>query len=462
MALVALTFSVLAVAPVLVISNPALALPLAMAPLGLMFIMRIPIWLCLGFVMFSFFRVHEAFPFLIPFRIPQLLAIATLFVLTWHIGVKRMVTPFWGPELMAMAIFFSLVTLGLPFASNPGIAIAYWTSSYVKIGTMTVVIAWLVRAPRDFALTSYTIATAGTAIAVVAIENRLGGIGLVEGTRVTIGRDIGSVLGDPNDLSLVLTFPLSFAVSLATTKSGKLARTLGLAGIVLIVWAVICTQSRGGIIGTMAVFGVTGLRLIKSKIVLGAIAGIVVTVLMAAAGISDRASGGASEEGIDESAMGRIWAWRAAYNMACARPLHGVGLDNFIPNFWLYTPHWTGFNKAVHSTWLGVLAETGFPGLISFLAMVITTAVIAFKASVILRKNDAPISVQAVGFSVLAGLAGFCASGTFLTQGFTWPIYILVALASAVSHYAKSFAERDPIAMMARKIRIKPFKIPAI
>ena len=39
--------------------------------------------------------------------------------------------------------------------------------------------------------------------------------------------------------------------------------------------------------------------------------------------------------------------------------------------------------------------------------------------------------------SVLAGLAGFIASGTFLTQGFTWPIYILLALSIAVQQQAK-------------------------
>ena len=61
------------------------------------------------------------------------------------------------------------------------------------------------------------------------------GIGLVEGTRVTIGREIGSVLGDPNDLALVLMFPASFAVSLIATQGvGKSSRLLGLLAFVTI------------------------------------------------------------------------------------------------------------------------------------------------------------------------------------------------------------------------------------
>ncbi|MEI8597436.1 hypothetical protein P4S64_06830 [Vibrio sp. M60_M31a] len=60
---------------------------------------------------------------------------------------------------------------------------------------------------------------AGGLIAVVALYNSASGIGLVEGTRVTIGRQLGSVLGDPNDLSLVLMFLWRLRSDFATTKS---------------------------------------------------------------------------------------------------------------------------------------------------------------------------------------------------------------------------------------------------
>ena len=36
-------------------------------------------------------------------------------------------------------------------------------------------------------------------MAIVTLMNKANGTDLVEGTRVTIGRTIGSVLGDPND-----------------------------------------------------------------------------------------------------------------------------------------------------------------------------------------------------------------------------------------------------------------------
>ena len=41
---------------------------------------------------------------------------------------------------------------------------------------------------------------------------------------------------------------------------------------------------------------------------------------------------------------------------------------------------------------------------------------------------------------VLAGLASFIVSGSFLTQGFTWPIYILLGLSLSVSSFANRMA----------------------
>lgn len=40
-----------------------------------------------------------------------------------------------------------------------------------------------------------------------------------------------------------------------------------------------------------------------------------------------------------------------------------------------------------------------------------------------------------MGQAVLAGLVGFIVSGTFLTMGFTWPVYTLLAFTVGVSRH---------------------------
>ena len=421
--------------------HPILAIGLALAPLAVLFAMRNVFLFCLGFVIFSFFRIHEAFPVLMPLRIPQLLAIPTLGVLVWQVWASRELKPYWSRDLTVFAVFFGLVTLGVLFASNRPTAIAYWTATYVKIGIMVFAIAWLTRQPKDFALASRAFVIAGFTIACVALYNKANGIGLIEGTRVTISRDIRSVLGDPNDLALVLLFPLSFAASLIVRNPAKIDRILGLVGYFAIVSAIIATQSRGGLLGIMSVSGIVGLRVVKSKALVMGVGTVAMLILIAMAGISDRASGGAAESGVDESAMGRIYAWGAAWGMAVSNPLTGVGIDNFFVNYFFYSSHWDGKNHAVHSTWFGVLAETGFLGLAAFIAMVVTMVRSNLRSGRILQDYGGPAAAQALSLALIAGVTGFCVSGTFLTQGFTWPVYILLALTAAISRYATSFEQ---------------------
>ncbi|MFC7000847.1 hypothetical protein ACFQMB_04270 [Pseudobowmanella zhangzhouensis] len=192
-------------------------------PLLLVLTLRAPFLLMLGFVIFSFFRIHEVFPQLYPLRIPQLLAAGTLASLAFNWFAYH-IKPFWSRELWIFATFFMLVTIGVFVATNRAEAMGSYTGTYIKIAIILIAFAWLCTTSRHFAVSAVSIVIAGLCVGVVALSNKAAGIGLVEGTRVTIGRDIGSMLGDPNDLALVLLFPASFALAMLLTKhTGKLA-----------------------------------------------------------------------------------------------------------------------------------------------------------------------------------------------------------------------------------------------
>lgn len=440
----ALALCALAFLATTIIAHPVVMVAVALVPILLVIAagsMSRPFELCLMFVLFSFFRIHEAFPVLNPLRIPSLLAVGALAALGWNMFFRKTITPIWPPQLIIFLVFFVHMTIGLPFAGDRPGAIAYWTATYSKIAIMTVAIAWLTRETHHFRMLILAVVTTGMAIAFVAIYNKLSGIGLVEGTRVTIGRDISSGLGDPNDLSLVLLFPMAFATSLAvTTGLPKSHRALGMIAIPILTYAVVATQSRGGLMGSLAIWGIVANNFIKQKSIIVGAGLLGATIMKFAAGIADRQSGGAGENGVDESAMGRIYAWQAAWGMALAHPFVGVGLNNFIPNYFYYSPHWDGTPHAVHSTWFVVVAEGCFPGIALFLCMVAVTTISAIKSSQILLRLNAPAPMRAMGMALVAGLGGFCISGTFLTQGYTWPIYIQVGLVSAISRYAQDFA----------------------
>ena len=418
--------------------HPLVIIVIALLPIALMTALSLPFMMVFFFVIFSFFRIHEVVPQLYPLKLPLLLSMASIIALVWHIGISQKIKLWWRPELTMMLLFYLLVTIGVVMASNKGVAFAYYKGIYWKIALMSFAIAWMVSKPKDFAFASKAIVFAGLMVGLKALFNKAAGIGLVEGSRVTIGRDIGSVLGDPNDLALVLMFPAAFAVSLILMQGiDKTTRVLSMIALPVLFMAVLATQSRGGLLGIMAVLAIFAYRRIHSKTLFFVIGIVAAVALYAVAGISDRASGGAAEAGVDASAMGRIYAWQAAFGMAVSNPLTGVGIDNFYSNYFYYSPHWDGLNHAVHSTWFGVLAETGFLGLIVFITMItmlIRTALRTLKRIQSDRENISPY-ICATSEAVLAGLIGTLVSGTFLTFGFTWPIYILAALILATAQW---------------------------
>ena len=285
---VAVGFVLLAMLALFMVPDPLTIFVVAAIPLVFVaayYLKDFPFELCLAFIIFSFFRIHEAFVFLMPFHIPQLLAIVTLLSLIWHYFGTRQIQPYWTPELKIFVWFFALCTIGLFFATDRPAAFKYWSDSFVKIAIMVLATSWLTRETRHLNRLSISIVLAGIGISLVTLYNKTNGIGLVEETRVTIGRDFGSVLGDPNDLSMVLLFPMSFACSLLLTRGlARWQRLLGLIGMPLILSAIIATQSRGGLLGIAVVFGIFGRYKIKSNVTLIIIAASALMLLFAAAG----------------------------------------------------------------------------------------------------------------------------------------------------------------------------------
>jgi O-antigen ligase len=128
--------------------------------------------------------------------------------------------------------------------------------------------------------------------------------------------------------------------------------------------------------------------------------------------------------------------------MALGRPLTGVGVDNFYQNYFFYSDHWDGVPHAVHSTWFVIVAESGFPGFIMFVALFVMTVRSAILA--LSRMGHESAVPRALALALIAGLGGFGVSGTFLTQGYTWPFYIQLGLVVALSVYTKKYDQHQP------------------
>ena len=425
------------VVTVLVISTYSLLGPIAvfallLLPFAAFTAVKVSVAFIILFILFSYFRLHEAFPVLMPLKIPKLLALASLLGIAWHLFISQKLKPHWHTNHLIFFAWFIWLTICVFSAANRGLALEYWSGVLIKVLIMVFAISWWMTSLQHFNVIRIGIMISGSAIALVALSNKMNGIGLVEGTRVTISRELRSQLGDPNDLSLVMMFPVSFlAAEVFDSSAHKIRRFIALICLIVAISGVIATQSRGGLLGIAAVLCFFIDQKIKNPIIVGCIGAVGMLAMIVFAGISDRQSGGAHEDGVDESAMGRIYAWHAAINMALSNPLTGVGVNNFVANYFFYSPHWDGKNHAVHSTWFQVLGETGIVGMFIFIAL-ITCIYRSLNRVFLINKqlNDEKIAVNAKALK--GGLIGFMVSGTFLTQAFTWPIYIILALTIAL------------------------------
>lgn len=419
--------------------HPLIFIVIGLIPFALWGMVNFSFYIVLAFVVFSFFRIHEVFPFLEPLKLPLLLALSALFVIFLRATISKNLNPYWCPQFTFLILFFLLVTIAIPFASNVAVAKNSWTGVYSKIILITFIVAWMMRQESHFITASRVFIFSGACVGIIALYNKLNNIGLVEGSRVTIGRDIGSLLGDPNDLALVLLYPMAFAIATFLEKSlSKFERFFSFSTFCILLYALLATQSRGGLLGFLAVISLFAYNRIRSKVLLFSGGAISMMILFIVAGISDRASGGAAEEGIDESAMGRLYAWEAAWNMALDNPIFGVGINNFYYNYFSYSTHWDGLNHAVHSTWFGVLAESGFVGFILFVSLIVSTLLMSLKMLKTIKTEHHTPGIRVALNAAPAGIIGFIVSGTFLTQGFIWPIYLQVALVIALNRYLQS------------------------
>jgi O-antigen ligase len=171
-----------------------------------------------------------------------------------------------------------------------------------------------------------------------------------EGVRI---RGTG-IFNDPNDLGMTLVTAVPILLSGLVTAGGRgIKRLFALAGLIVVLWACLFTNSRGTVLGLGAVFSTFLYRRygLRTAVVFGSLA----LVGMIAFGPS-RAAEISSEE---ESAQGRIQAWIAGYDMLRSSPIWGVGYGMYMDYHEL----------VAHNSFVHVLGELGLAGGFTFVGM---------------------------------------------------------------------------------------------
>lgn len=404
---------------------------------------RQPYLACLIFIAFSYFRLHEIFPALNPYSLPLLVSVLAISVLIFHTVILRSIDMTWPIEFKILLTMAGFVFLSVIFARNRSLAFESFSVVYWKLIVMAFVTGWLARKKKDFVANSWGIVGCGTVVAIVAVSNMLEGVDVVEGGRVGIGRASSSLLGDPNDLALVLTFPLAFCVALVLHWPRLFGRILAGCSFAIIIAGILATQSRGGLAGVLCIAAVAGYRTIRSKALLFLILAMASVILFFAMGLHTRGYSGHEDNIVDDAANQRLNAWLTALNMWLANPIFGVGLSCFLDSYLFFSPSGDRTPHVAHSIWLEVLAQCGIFAFILFVWLVVRCVSSNIKTIAQLDANHAPGEVKAGAVGVLLALFGFCGAGTFLSQAFIWPLYILVGLTVGIRSFAEDWQDKQ-------------------
>jgi probable O-glycosylation ligase (exosortase A-associated) len=276
--------------------------------------------------------------------------------------------------------------------------------------------------------------------ATMAIWSYLHGEHLVEGDRAAwIG-----IFGNPNDLAYYLVIGIALCLGARESTSRPVLRFAFLGAMATIATGIVLTQSRGGLVASGVVIGlwlVRGLR--RGRAAIGVAVMAVMAIYFAPQATWQRAETINHYED-DASAQGRIDAWRTGVNVFRDRPMTGVGAGAFTLAWAEWAPGDAGAPRTTHNTFVQLLAETGLPSLALFIGA------LAVAALGLRRAARRAAESTAIARTVQVGLGGYVVCSLTGGLAWSWPLYLLLGLASSLARIDAQAAGANRPASVAR------------
>jgi O-antigen ligase len=149
----------------------------------------------------------------------------------------------------------------------------------------------------------------------------------------------------------------------------------------------------------------------------------------------------------DGSIQGRLHFWSVALVMADQNPILGVGNFGYNAAYDQYDPSGGTFgtDRSVHSSWLGTLAELGYPGLIVFVLIVVSAFNACFRARAAVARG-APKELENYALALEMGLVAFVVGGSFVILQYNELVWHFIGLTMAVRLIAVHAEARETAA----------------
>jgi len=261
-----------------------------------------------------------------------------------------------------------------------------------------------------------------------------------------------SFLSDENDFALVINvlIPMAFFMFIALKNKFLKIFTGGL--LVVYVYAIISSFSRGGWVGLMA--AITYCILNSKKKLVSFTAVLVLGLILVSVAPSEYWQEMETISDTSEStADARIHYWKAAIVMFTDYPILGVGAGNggiWLPYYITGTANpGTEWGRAFHGTIPQVLAETGIIGFTCYALM----AYYAIKNLWFIRKRKTTgknsISREVIANGLLGGIITYFVTATFISTVYYPQLWMLYTLTVILIFVDKAEIEADRSAQPA-------------
>jgi probable O-glycosylation ligase (exosortase A-associated) len=372
------------------------------------------VWTWIGFM--NPHRLTWSFAYDMPFA--MIVALVTLASLLMSREPKKIP---WTRETIVLLVFLAWMLITTIQAMYPELALVRLNQIW-KILLMVFVTMMIMQSKERIDQLVWVITMS------LAFYGVKGGIfTIVHGGVYHVKGPEGSFIGGDNEmgLALIMTIPLLRYLQLTTKKVWL--RGFLIAATLLCAIASVGSQSRGALIGIVAMGAFLWLKS-RNKVFTALVGGVAIglVLLVMPQQWHDRMSTIKNYE-TDPSAMGRINAWKMAFNMAKDRPLGG-GFDSFQEySFDLYAPD-PSHQADAHSIYFEVLGEHGFVGLGLFLMLgLMTWRTASWVIGRARRDREKRWAADLAGM-IQVSLVGYATGGAFLGLAYFDFYYTLIAL----------------------------------
>ncbi len=272
---------------------------------------------------------------------------------------------------------------------------------------------------REFETCKWFILFGGGFCSIYAVYSYAAGIFYESTTRATIALDERTT--DPNHFAFSLLIPISLSIEKIFGQKSLKMKTLLIAVLGLMIFSVIISGSRGGLLGVLIIFLLYAF-LIKKRFLLLTLMVLMGIVLLELAPdyFFERVEGVA-----DSGGAGRMTIWIYGISILKQNWLYGVGLNNF-PMAYSEFAHFTPFTQAIyrgaHNQYLQVLVELGIIGF-----TVMTVSIVAHYKTLTLKGHNPDIGKTMLKASLCGILVTSFYLDTIWTKSF-WLLWMMILI----------------------------------